>query len=72
MYRLACLEEANVALGREQLRQHAFEQVGDDDEEVYGVDDNDEVFHDDDDDDEDDDDGDDEDARQKSIDATCH
>ena len=31
MYRLACLEEANVALGREQLRQHALEQVNDGD-----------------------------------------
>ena len=27
MYRLASLEEANVALGRDQLKQHAIEQV---------------------------------------------
>ena len=32
VYRLACLEEANVALGREQLKQHALEQVDLDDD----------------------------------------
>ena len=43
MYRLACLEEANVALGREQLRQHALEQVNDDGDD--GDDDDDEIVH---------------------------
>ena len=44
MYRLASLEEANVALGREQLRQHALEQVNDDDDDGNDGDD-DEIVH---------------------------